>query len=130
MRQIVLLRSPRPAAGQFHGATDGFGARRILNAFIEDHNDVRAQCQLNLDRAFRREEMRGAVQVRSKPYPILSHPRQAFKAHHLEPAAICQNGTRPGHEPVQPPCFAHDFVAGAQVKMIGVSQQHLDAQFF
>ncbi len=53
---------------------------------------------------------------------------QAGEAEDLEAAGIGEDGVGPGHEAVQSAELADEFVAGAQVEMIGVGEEDVDAE--
>ncbi len=74
--------------------------------------------------------MLGTIQVGAEPYPIFCHAAQGFQAHHLEAAAVGEDGMRPRHKAMQPAGVANQFMPGTKIKMIGVGQQDLDAQRF
>ena len=102
--------------------------RRVGGAFVQAHDDVRAQGLLDLDGFLRAEKMPGAVQVRLKLHPLPGNLGQRIQAEDLKPAAIGEQGAVPMHERVQPAETPDPFVAGAQVQVIGVGQNDLGAQ--
>src|SRR5229473_7459003 len=54
--------------------------RGRFDAFIEDHGDVRPERKLNLGGLFGREEMLGAVEMRTEAHALVSHFSQFGKA--------------------------------------------------
>src|SRR2546427_8763863 len=125
---VIVLGSPCPAPRELRGAARGLMTRRVCDAFVQGHNDVGAQRQLDLDGALGREEVGGTVQVRPEVDAVLGDLTQTFQAHHLEASAVGEDRMRPGDEAVQAAGGPHGLVPGPQVKMIGVGQQDLDAQ--
>ena len=99
----------------------------ILNALIQHHNNVRAQCPLDLHSLFGRQRMWRTVQVRTEFETVFPHPSQALEAHHLIAAAIGKDRTRPAHELVQAAQVADQFVPRTQVEVIGVGENNLGA---
>ena len=105
-------------------------AGRVFHTFVERHNDVRAERQLDLHGAFGGEKMLGAIQVRAKPNAVFRHAAQRFQAHDLEAAAVGQDGPRPRHEAVQAAGIADQLMPGTKIKMVGIGEEDLDAQCF
>jgi hypothetical protein len=83
-----LLGAPRPAPGELHRPSSRFEAHRIFDTFIERHDDVGAEGQLDFDGALGREKVRRAVEVRPEVKAVFGHPSQTLQAHHLEAAAV------------------------------------------
>ena len=61
--------------------------------------------------------------------PFLGDLAQIVQAENLKAAGIGQNGTRPGHEPVQSSQLLYLCYPRPQVKVVGVAQQNLDTEF-
>ena len=98
-------------------------------AFVETHDDVRAQGFLNGDNAFRSEEMAAAVDVGLELHAFAGDLAQAGKAHDLESAAVREHRPVPGDELVKPPGGADKLVPGTQIEMVGVPQYDLGVAF-
>ena len=69
--------------------------------------------------------MQRPIDMRFKAHPLFGQLAQASKAHHLESAAICQNGTIPIHEFMEPAQGINPLSRGAQHQMIGISKQNI-----
>ena len=119
---VVNERFLRPADGPLHGDAGVFVADRIGRAFIEHHQDVAAECQLDVHGGGRRELVRVAIQMRLEGDAFVGDLAQPGKAEHLVAAGIGQDRARPGHETVKSPEVPDQFVAGAQEEMVGVAE--------
>src|SRR3546814_8792953 len=64
--RMLRLAARRPACGQFHRAARLLLGRRIRRAFVELHDDVRAERVLDFDRALGCQE--DAVTIRSEEH--------------------------------------------------------------
>src|SRR6185437_3345431 len=62
----VLLAALRPSQRQVHGLAHALLFGRVLRALVEGQDDVRPQANLGIQSAFRAEEVRRAIQMRSK----------------------------------------------------------------
>ena len=126
----MVARAARPGSGALEGGFGYFTRRGRLNAFIQDHGDVRPQGELNLGGFFWGEEMLRAVEMRAEAYPFIGHFSQFGEAEDLIAAGIREDGTRPRHELMQAAELADQLVAGAQIKMIGIGEDDFRAEFF
>ena len=105
----------------FHG--DGaVGFVVGIGAFIEGHDDVRAEVLLNRNGLFRREAMRRAVDVTLEGHAVVVDCAGLCQREDLEAARIGEYGEGPTHELMQATHVTHDLVAGTQVEMVGVAQ--------
>ena len=108
----------RQRRAQAKRAGRGFAGAGVIggsfDAFVEDHDDVRAQGDFDLDCFFGGKEMLGAVQVRTKSDAVVRHFSQIGKAEHLVAAGIRKDRMRPGHEFVQAAQLADQLVAGTE----------------
>jgi hypothetical protein len=66
--------------------------------------------------------------VVAEGHPVRVNLAQGGQAEYLEATGIGEDGAIPAHEAVQPAQVADEFVAGAQVEMVGVGQHQADAQ--
>ncbi len=73
--------------------------------------------------------MKRTVQVTAKCDPILVDLAVRFEREDLVAARIGQDRTLPAHETVQPAQFGDEFVARAQVEVVGIRQHQGGAQF-
>src|SRR6267142_4527598 len=126
----MLLGPLRPSQSQFHRRAHPLPLRRKLRALIKRHKDVRPQPDLGLDRALRTEKMRRPIQMRAKRHPLFVHFPQFSETENLEPARVGEDGTVPGHKPVQPAHPPHSVHARPQIKMVGIPQQNLYPEIF
>ena len=62
-------------------------------------------------------------------HAFFTHLAQIIQTEDLKSAGIGQDGSWPGHEPMQASHAAHDLNPGAKVEVVGVSQKDLDPQF-
>src|SRR2546425_588304 len=68
--------------------------------------------------------------MRTEAHAFVGDLAKLGKAEHLVAAGIGENGARPGHKLVQAAETANQFVAGTQIKMIGVGENDFRAKFF
>ena len=94
---------------------------------IELHDHVGAEIPLDPHHTLWREEMQRAVEMASKLHAILAHRPQPLEREHLKAARVRENRTAPAHEAVQPSEIANQLVAGTQMEMIRVRENHLRA---
>ena len=97
-------------------------------ALVEHHDDVGPQIFLDGDAAFRGEAVVGAVEVALEGNAVGVDGARIAQAEHLEAAAVGQDGAGPVHEPVQATQIADQFVARAQVEVVGVAEDEGCAQ--
>lgn len=69
-----------------------------------------------------------AIQMRTEAHAFVRDFAERGKTEDLEAARIGEKGARPGHELVEPAQLANEFVAGAQIQMIGVGQEDFGAE--
>ncbi len=74
--------------------------------------------------------MRAAVEVRSKRHAVVVDLAQVLQREDLKAAGVGQQRPVPLHEVMQPAHPRDEFIAGAQVEMIGVGQDERRAEFF
>jgi len=130
MRFEVLLAALGPTQGQLHRSPRSLDVGWILGAFIESHDDVGPETDLNLHRFFGAKKVRGAVEVRAKCHAFFAHLAQLGEAENLKPAGVGQDRPIPGHETVQAAHLPNRLNAWPQIKVVSISQQNLDAKVF
>src|SRR5205085_10428796 len=97
-------------------------------ALVEGHDDVGAKADLGGNGRLRAEEMRRAVQVRTKGHAFLAYLAQIAEAENLVATGIGEDGARPGHKAMQSAQLAHLLHAGPQIEVVGVAEEDFDAQ--
>ena len=117
------LAARRPAGRQLHGGAGAGLLGRPGHALVELHDDVGAQqvC-LNLDRAFGRKDVFGAVDMALERHLVLGDLGDLGQGHDLETAAIGQDRPLPAHEPVQPAQPRHPLGPRPQHQVVGVAE--------
>ena len=118
--KCCLLRGP--AQGQVEGLAGAGIVGWVFRALVEGHGDIRAEGDLHIHGVLGREEMGRSVEVRAEFDPFLGDLTELVEAEDLESAGVGEDGVGPAHETVQASHAADEFVAGTQVKMIGVAE--------
>ena len=101
------------------------GMRQTL---VEHHRDVGTELSLDVGRLFRRQQVRRPVEVRSEVRSLLVDGAPRREAEHLIAAAVGEDRPRPADEAVEPAAPRDQVVAGTQIEMIGVAEEHLGAE--
>ena len=123
----ALAAAPCPAHREFHRGGD-FVARTVgTGAFVEGHDDVRAEQALDFHAALGGEHVLAAIEVAAEFDALLGQLAQLAEAHHLIAAGIGQDRAVPVHEPVKTAKPRDAFGAGAQHKVIGVAEDYVRA---
>lgn len=121
----VGFQPPRgPAEGPLGGFGDVFLARRIGDALIKGHDNVRAQGLFDADRLFGGEEFPPPVDFVLERDAFLGDFPPRGKGEDLESARVGEDGAVVIHELMQAPGLFHDFLAGAKVEMVGIGQDN------
>ena len=119
----------RPARGEGGGLGRFIKSRRIGNAGVQDHHDVRAKCLLHFHHLFRAEEEFTAVNMRTKLRALFGDFGQLFQAEYLEAAGIGEDWLVPVHEFMQSAENAADqLMAGPDEEVVGVAKNDLRSQ--
>jgi hypothetical protein len=87
-----------PAQRQLHGPLDLGALRRQADALVELHLDVAVEKVLDLDRALRRQRMRGTVDMGAEGDARLVELAKVGERHDLEAAGIGQDRMWPAGE--------------------------------
>ena len=98
------------------------------NDVVELHDHVGAEVALDPHHGFGRERAPRSVDVAAELDAVLDDRAQRLQGEHLKAAGVGEDRTVPAHERVQAAQLAHDVVAGAQVQMVGVGEDHLRAE--
>ncbi len=101
----------------------------MLGAFVERHDDVRAQADLRFHGAFRSEKVRRSVQMRTKRHAFFGHLAEIVQTEDLETAGVGEYGARPCHKAMQSAQLAYLCYSRPQVKMVGIAEKNLDSKF-
>lgn len=101
-----------------------------VGTFVECHDDIGAEVLLNRNRFFRREAVRRTVNVTLEGHAVVVNFAGLRERENLKATRVGEHGTMPLHELVQTAHVAHELVAGAQVKMIGVAQHERGVDIF
>ena len=88
LREIIVAAAARPVRVRSVAASRARGSGGSFDAFVEHHDDVRAERDLNLDRFFGRKKMLGAVEVRAESDAFVGDLAQIGEAENLEAAGI------------------------------------------
>ena len=99
-----------------------------VSAFVERHSDVGPQSFLDVDDAFGREAVGGAVDVAAKGDAVGVELAAVGEAEDLIAAGIGQDRSLPAHEAVQASRTFDQLVAGAEVEMVGIGQHEGGAE--
>src|SRR5260370_354611 len=97
----ISASAARPGGGALERGLGFFARGRRLNAFIEDHSNIRPERKLNLGGFFRRQKMLRAVEMGTKAHAFIGHFSQFGEAEDLIAAGVREDGARPGHELMQ-----------------------------
>ena len=111
--------------GELHGVCRVSVVAGIRGAFIQGHDDIRADFALNVNGALRGEDMAGAVDMGLEGDAFLLDFSLAAQGIDLVAAAVRENGAFPAHEFMQSARLAEDLGAGAEVEVVSVAQDDL-----
>ena len=126
---LVFEANLRPAVSPFHGEPAIFMVVGV-GAFVESHDDVRAEVLLNPNGALRREAMCRAVNVTLEGHTFIVYLAGLRQREDLEAARIGKQGMRPAHETMQTAQASHHVITRTQVEVIGVGKHQRGAQVF
>jgi hypothetical protein len=94
---------------------------------IQADRHIRSQRFLHGNRMLRREPVQRAVEVRAERHPVVVDRAHLAQADHLVAAGVGQDRPFPGHEVMKAAQPLNAFVAGSQVEVVGIGQDHLSA---
>ena len=126
--QEVISSSLRPAHRPLERLARAIVRRRMLEAFVEHHRDIRSELRLDVDGRFGRQQMLAAVEMRAKRRPFLVHFAPRGKTEDLIAAAVGEDRLVPADEPVKAAECADARGARPQIEMIGIGEDDLRAQ--
>ena len=114
------LASFRPADGSFGALFRVIVSNGIWDAFIEAHDDVRAQSFFDFNRFFGAEEFFVAIELVFEFHPFFAEDAVFGQGKDLESSGIRKDRSVVIHEFMKPARFFDDIFAWAEVKMIGI----------
>src|ERR1051325_3104343 len=97
---------------------------RMGQTLVEHHRHVGAELRLDIGRSLRRQQMGRTVEMRLKVRALLVDLPPGRQAEYLVAAAVGENWLRPADKPMQAATPRNEIVAGPEVKMIGVAEEH------
>ena len=100
----------------------------MRGAFVEKHDDVRAEVALDFHRGLGTDEGWCAIQMVLKMHALLGDFAQFRERENLESTAVRQDRAVPRHELVQTPKAGDELFAWADMEVVGVSQNDLCAE--
>ena len=118
-----------PAHGAFDGGAKFSRCAGVRRAVVEHHRDVRAEFALDLHRLFRAEKKERAIEMGTEFDAVGFDFANGSEAENLKAAAVGEDGQRPVDEIVQAAGGADDAHPGTDMKMIGVAEDDLSAEF-
>src|SRR4051812_41610001 len=130
MHGDIVLRPLRPAQGQVHALSRALALGWMFRALVECHDDVRTEGNLDLHRTLGAEEVRRSVNMRAKGYAFFGQLAQLTQGENLEAAGVRKHAAVPGHEPMKSSKFADVLMSRPKIKMVGVAEDDLSAEFF
>ena len=104
----------RPARRAFRRLLGVLVVRRIRDAFIKRHRDIRPEIHLRARRHFRRQKLLGSVDMGTEIHAFLFDLAHRAQAEYLEPAAVGEHRARPLHKLMQAPGRFNQFRTGTQ----------------
>jgi len=120
--QVMGVAGASPPNSPVHRLSSDIMGDGIRQALVECHDDVASQRQLDIDRAFRREEVLITIQVRSEQHAVFRYFAKRVQTKHLETAGIGQDGAVPSHKLVQSSEALDAFMTRPEKQMISVSE--------
>jgi hypothetical protein len=97
------------------------------NDVIELHDHVGAKVVLDAHHRFGRELPKRAIEMAAELDTVLADRAQRCEREHLEATRVREDGSLPAHEAMQAAELRDKLIAGTEVQMIGVRQNHLRA---
>ena len=97
-------------------------------ADVEAHGDVRAEPALDLGHAFRCQSLGGAVVDGAKrDAVVVDRQQRVAQREHLEAPRVGEDRPVPARERVQTAVLGDDLLAGSEVQVVGVGEDHVGA---
>ena len=128
VRQLELSTSAQAPREPADASLARVARRRLVglagNDVIELHDHVGAEVALDLHHDLGREETARAVDVGLELDALLVDVRSCVEREDLKSAGVGEDRAVPAHERVESAHLAHDLVAGPQVQVIRVREDH------
>src|SRR5258705_8225862 len=122
---LYLGQAPsEPADAALAGYTRRCFVAQARRNRIALHNDVGAEVALDLHHDLGGEEPARAIDVRLELDAVFVDRPELRQREYLESAGVREDRSIPVHELVEPAHLAHDFVAGPEMEVVGVSEDH------
>src|SRR5690606_18758943 len=126
--RLQMLECLETASEPAHAALAGIACTRGIRLsgyhVVELHDHVRAKIPLDLHHGLGREREPRAIHVTAELDSFLAHGVQGSQGEHLETTGVREDRPVPVHERVEPSERAYDLVAGAEMQVVRVGQQH------
>ncbi len=106
------LAASEPARRAVDGVLDVLARRRVFDALIKRHGDIRAEIGLDAHALLGTHEDFAAVDVRMEGHALLLDLAQRRKRENLKSARVVQHRAVPAHELVQTAHLTNDLIAG------------------
>jgi hypothetical protein len=95
---------------------------------IKGNGNIWSERLLHLNRAFRCEEVHGAIEVTAELRTLFVNAHQRPKGDHLEATRVSQDRSIPLHEFVKAAEALHPLMSWAQIEVIGIRKDDLGAE--
>lgn len=125
----MFKRPARPTHREVHALAGLAPIERVGRALVEDHGDIAAERLLYIDGGFGREQMPVSIEMGAEENSVFAHFAETVEAKYLEAARIRENGAVPVHEAVEAAELADEFMAGAEVEVVGIRENDFGVEF-
>ena len=120
----------RPGEGEVKALVGIRMAAGMRGAFVEQHDDVRAQVALDFHRGLGADEGRGAVEVVLETDAFGGDFAELREGENLVAATVREDRAVPAHEAVKAAEAGDEFFARADMEVVGVAEDDLRAEGF
>jgi hypothetical protein len=112
-----------------HGSSNlTFSAPLWHHRLIKSNGNVWSERLLHLNRAFRCEEVHGAIEMTAELRTLFVDAHQWPKGYHLKSTRVGQDWSIPLHELVEATEALHPLMSWAQIEVIGIRKDDLGAE--
>ena len=98
---------------------------RVRRAFVEGHDDIRADFALGLHHRFGRKLVAAAVEQALEFHAVFGNAAEILEAPHLETAAVGEHGAVPAHELLHAARLGDQGRSRPKVEVVGVREDDL-----